>query len=189
MERIKISLSFLALALLLFGCKTTEKISEDEEFIEVSGVRVIEINPEELSQKTNIKLEELRDLKARGFYYNEENGSFVMAASHRDLLQKLIPFWGEEFLSVHPNPTSSFVTLSIPKKYECSNEFTSGLDYPISFNYQVIFEEKIIYTSENSNSYGTEEIPENILQKDGIYRVVCNIEGVDLIRNFMVVKK
>ena len=96
-------------------------------------------------------------------------------------------------ISIHPNPTSSSVTVTLVKKLETwirLNEiFKLEKDlFPFEVSFRLILDENIVWTYHNQNSYGTEIIPENVLQKAGNYRLVVNVDDAEAVANFMVIK-
>ena len=74
-------------------------------------------------------------------------------------------------VSVFPNPTSSSATIEIDFWKDMKIEGTIFETIPISFQYNLIFEQKIIHTDYIEKHKGQIAIPESLLQKEGVYTV------------------
>ena len=176
--------AMLFFAVLISGCRTIilEEESELEKLMKAEKLReeelmkrVVKIDSFSVTGVTEW-IEEIGAGMIDGEYsqhfYLDENGdtisrqysySRVTHTNYEKWLEAANQFNAK--VEIFPNPTSSFAIISLK----------NVVKFPVSFKYRLVFDEKIIHTFENPNCFGTETIPENLLQKNGIYRIIYAI--------------
>jgi len=176
----------------IFGCVTVIEEKEESEMEKILK-KAVKIDTVYVTGVTNW-FEEINkgmiDGEYQQYMYLDENGDTI---ARRYVYGKIQYFNYDKWLKdanefnakveVSPNPTSSFLTITLKNISK----------FPISFKYKLVFDEKVIYNFENPNCFGTEQIPENILQKDGVYRILYTVNDGNMqkenIVSFWVQKK
>ena len=178
------------------GCKT---VMEEEKKEEEIGFVLRQNDPKIDSLLNALGLDSLGEVKVVD----------DLSQLNPEMIQKVLSLVNEAakraFVSVFPNPTSSSATIKVDfsGKYEnkgfdgSSSIQISGVP-TYSFRYDLIFDDKVIHRNEIKNinqMIWHEIIPEHLLQKNGVYVVVYEMNFADVTMNvkntinFMVVKQ
>ena len=147
------------------ACKTVKEVEEEK------NDNVIDYGSFGATFDTTLVIEKVREVIRTG----DVNVTIVEPTPERtQKVRQGVSSQCRKHSFVYPNPTSSSATINI-------NLHAVGINFPeVGFRYKLIFDERIIYESNNNAFKGNEAIPAHLLQNNGTYIVAYEIYIVQL---------